>query len=445
MRASRPPASAPIPDPAPSDPVTREGPASDPAVSDAAASGPATTTAVLDGEDAAVTILPTRRDHPFDPPSELGLLRDEGPVTRLAFPDGARGWLLTRHEDVRAVLADGRFSADRIGASSPVRRPEFRAEDRPGVLVTMDPPEHTRLRRMLTPYFTTRRMQALAPRVERIATAHLDALRASGPPADLVPTYTLPIPSLVICELLGVPYADRARFHAWAAAALSLTTSDDEVRAARDALTTYMRELVAAKRREPDDALLGALVTGDNDLTDAELCGIGRLLLVAGHETTANQLALGALTLITRPDQLAVFRERRDAADRAVEELLRYLTIIQFGTTRVAREDVVLHGRRVRRGETVVLSLPAANRDPGHFDRPDELDVTRPPSQHVAFGHGIHQCLGQQLARVEMRIALTVLFDGLRELSLAVPADRIPMRHDMAIYGVHRLPVSWKE
>ncbi|MEV4255434.1 cytochrome P450 [Spirillospora sp. NPDC049652] len=396
------------------------------------------------GERPAV-ILPTWREDPLEPPPGLGLLRSEAPVSRLAFPDGAAGWLLTRHEDVRAVLADGRFSADRVIASSPVRRPAFRAEDRAGVLLTMDPPEHTRLRRLLTPYFTTRRMQALAPRVERIVADHLDALRASGPPADLVPTFTLPIPSLVICELLGVPYADRARFHTWAASALSLTEPQDQVDAARDALGVYMDELVEAKRREPDDALLGALITAENDLTPAELGGIGRLLLIAGHETTANQLALGVLTFLTRPEQLRVFRENPDAADRAVEELLRYLTIIQHGAPRVAMEDVVIHGHRVRRGETVMLSLSAANRDPEHFERPDELDVTRPPSQHVAFGHGVHQCLGQQLARVEMRIALTALFEGLPGLRLAVPADRIPMRHDMSIYGVHRLPVAWEE
>ncbi|RMI45982.1 cytochrome P450 [Actinomadura harenae] len=406
---------------------------------------PATAAPVPSATPAGAPALPLRRDDPLDPPPALGLLREETPISRLAFPDGAEGWLLTRHEDVRAILADNRFSADRITASSPVRRVTFKPEDRPGLLLTMDPPDHTRLRRLLTPYFTTRRMQALAPRIEGIVDEHLDALRAAGPPADLVPAFTLPIPSLVICELLGVPYEDRARFHAWAATALSLTTTDEEVFAARDALTGYMRELVDAKRRDPDDGLLGVLIRGDNDLTDAELGGIGRLLLIAGHETTANMLSLGTLTFLNHPDQLAAFRADPGIADRAVEELLRYLTIIQFGTTRVALEDADVHGRRVRRGETLVLSLPAANRDPAHFDRPDELDVTRPPSQHVAFGHGIHQCLGQQLARVEMRIAFTRLFEGLPGLRLAVPADEVPMRHDMAIYGVHRLPVAWEE
>ncbi|MGI5415087.1 cytochrome P450 [Actinomadura luteofluorescens] len=388
--------------------------------------------------------LPTRRDDPLDPPPALGLLRRESPVSPLSFPDGATGLLLTRHRDVREILADERFSADRSSASSPIRRPAFRPEDRTGSLLFLDRPEHTRYRRLLTPFFTTRRMQALAPRVERIVADHLDALRAAGPPADLVPAFTLPIPSLVICELLGVPYADRARFHAWSADLLSITADTGRVAEARDALMGYMRELVAAKRRSPDDALLGSLITSGAGLSDAELGGIGRLLLVAGHETTANMLALGTLTLLTRPDQLDAFRGGAEAAGPAVEELLRYLSIIQFGVVRVAKEDVEIHGHPVRAGQTVVLSLPAANRDPEHFERPDELDVTRPPSQHVAFGHGIHQCLGQQLARVEMRIALTALFDGLPGLRLAVPPDEVPMRHDMFIYGVHRLPVSWE-
>ncbi|MCP2341871.1 cytochrome P450 [Actinomadura rupiterrae] len=391
--------------------------------------------------------MPVRRDDPLDPPPALGVLRDESPISRLAFPDGKTGWLLTRHEDVRAVLADERYSADRVTASSPVRgRPPFKPEDRPGLMLTMDRPEHTRYRRLLTPYFSTRRMRALAPCIERIVADHLDALRAGGPPADLVPAFTLPIPSLVICELLGVPYEDRTRFHAWSAKVLSLTATDEEIQDARDELMDYMLDLVLAKRREPDDALLGTLIAAGTDLTDAELTGVGRLLLIAGHETTANMLALGTFTLLTHPDQLHAFRTGGpEVADRAVEELLRYLTIIQFGATRVAKEDIDLDGHAVRKGETLVLSLPAANRDPGHFDRPDELDVTRPPSQHVAFGHGIHQCLGQQLARIEMRIALTALFDGLPGLRLAVPPDEVPMRHDMAIYGVHGLPVSWDE
>jgi len=393
--------------------------------------------------------LPMRRTSPFDPPAEYRCLREEEPVSRLAFPDGKVGWLLTRHQDVRALLADDRFSSDRRRVSSPVRRFPIRPDTpavRAGSLIGMDPPEHTRYRRMLTRYFTVRRMRELAPRIEQIVSGHLDAMERGGPPADLVPAFARPIPSLVICELLGVPYEDKVTFQRCTSTLLRLDASEDAISAARDELWQYMLDLVAAKRQHPDDALLGSLIqTGaaDTALTDERLAGIGQLLLAAGHETTANMLALGTFALLSHPDQLGAMREQADLADGAVEELLRYLTIVQFGTVRVAREDVDFAGRRIREGETVVASLAAADRDPVHFPEPDELDLARPASQHVAFGHGIHQCLGQQLARVEMKVAYSALFRRFPRLRLAIRPDEVPMRDDMFIYGVHRLPVAW--
>ncbi|MPY51199.1 cytochrome P450 [Streptomyces acidicola] len=390
--------------------------------------------------------LPMHRTCPLDPPPEYQRLRDEQPVAPLAFPDGKVGWLLTRHEDVRALLADDRFSSARENASSPVRRNLFRPEDRPGMLLNMDPPEHTHYRGMLTRYFTVRRMRALAPRIERIVADRLDAMEAAGPPADLVPAFARPIPSLVICELLGVPYADREKFQRWTATMLRLDVSEDEAWQAREALRTYMRDLVADKHEHPDEALLSTLIRAEDPdaaLTDEELAGIGRLLLIAGHETTANMLALGTYALLSHPDQLRSLRERPEGVGRAVEELLRYLTIVHFGTVRVAREDVEIHGVRIHAGQTVVASLPAANRDPGQFTEPDRLDLTREPSQHVSFGHGIHQCLGQQLARVEMQIAFPALLRRFPTLRLAVPPEQVPMRDDMFVYGVHALPLSW--
>ncbi|MFJ2780628.1 cytochrome P450 [Kitasatospora sp. NPDC087315] len=393
--------------------------------------------------------LPMHRTCPFDPPPEYQHLRAHDPVARLSFPDGKTGWLLTRHEDVRALLADDRFSSDRLRASSPVRRIPVRPEDvgaRSGLLITMDPPEHTHYRRMLTRYFTVRRMRALAPRIAQITADHLDAMERAGPPVDLVRTFALPIPSLVICELLGVPYDDRDRFQRWTSTLLNLEVDEDTALAARDALRDYMLDLAARKRKHPDDALLSALLADDgpeSGLTDEELAGIGRLLLVAGHETTANMLALGTFTLLTHPGQLRDLREHPELTGHAIEELLRYLTIVQFGTVRVATEDVDIAGHHVRAGETVVASLAAANRDPEHFRSPDRLDLTRELSQHVAFGHGIHQCLGQQLARVEMEVAFPALFRRFPTLRLAVLPEQVPMRHDMAIYGVHALPLTW--
>ncbi|MFF8370301.1 cytochrome P450 [Streptomyces lydicus] len=393
--------------------------------------------------------LPTRRSCPFDPPADYRRLREQDPVSRLAFPDGKAGWLLTRHGDVRAFLADDRFSSDRAQASMPVRGVAIRPvepEERAGMLITMDPPEHTRYRRMLTRYFTVRRMRALAPRIEQIVSDHLDAMERDGPPVDLVPAFALPIPSLVICELLGVPYADRDDFQGWTSTLLRLDVAEADALAARFALLDYMHALVVAKRARPDDALLSELITredAEEALTDEELAGIGRLLLVAGHETTANMLALGTYTLLSHPGARDVLREHPEGVPRAVEELLRYLTIVQFGLVRVAKEDVEIGGRRIRAGETVVASLAAANRDPGQFDRPDALDLTREPSQHVAFGHGVHQCLGQQLARVEMEVAFPALFRRFPALRLAVPPAHIPLRDDMLIYGVHALPLTW--
>jgi cytochrome P450 len=408
----------------------------------------------------APTTLPTHRSCPFDPPQEYDRLREQDPVSKLAFPDGKVGWLLTRHQDVRAVLADDRFSSDRSRAASPVRRIPLRPDEpeaRAGLLLIMDPPEHTRYRRMLTRYFTVRRMRALVPRIEQIVDFHLDAMERKGPPADLVTAFALPIPSLVICELLGVPYEDRSMFQQWTSTLLRLGTDEKTALAARDALRMYMLQLVVAKRSHPDDALISHLIAAQGtaaqgaaedsqaELTDEELGGIARLLLIAGHETTANMLALGTYTLLSRPDQLRAMLEHPESVERAVEELLRYLTIVQFGTVRVAREDVEIAGRHIRAGETVVASLAAANRDPEHFDRPGELDLEREPSQHVAFGHGVHQCLGQQLARVEMELAFPALFRRFPTLRLAVPPEQVPLREDMLIYGVHALPLTWDE
>ncbi|MET7902503.1 cytochrome P450 [Streptomyces sp. NPDC005336] len=396
--------------------------------------------------------LPRERDCPFDPPGAYGVLREERRASRLAFPDGKVGWLLTRYEDVQELLADDRFSSDRRRTSSPVSAVPIPEDDRRrlGSFIGMDPPEHTRYRRLLTRWFTVRRMRGLQPRIEEIVTGHLDAMERAGPPSDLVEAFARPVPSLVICELLGVPYGDRAAFQRWAFALFRIDGTEEEVYAARDALWDYMGNLIAVKRRQPDDALLSRLVHGDlgkdpsAPLNDDELTGVGLLLLLAGHETTANMLSLGTYALLRHPGQSRLVRERPDLVDQAVEELLRYLTIVQFGTVRAAREDVEIAGVRVRAGETVVASIAAANRDPAHFPDPDELDITRDAAHHIAFGHGVHQCLGQHLARMEMRTGYPALLRRFPTLRLAVPPDQVPLRDDMLVYGVHRLPVTWE-
>ncbi|MEU8270353.1 cytochrome P450 [Sphaerisporangium sp. NPDC049002] len=389
--------------------------------------------------------LPTTRAPgcPFDPPPELTELREKHPVSPMLFPDGHVGWLVTSHALTRAVLADPRFSARAELLHFPLPGPTATAERRPappGIFTQTDPPEHTRYRHLLTGQFTVRRMRRLTGRIEEITADHLDAMERHGPPVDLMEAFALPIPSLVICELLGVPYSDRELFQEQSTALMRLDNSPQEMFAAYTALREFMGELVLAKRAKPTDDLLSGLTAGP--LTDEELTNIGFTLLGAGHETTANMLSLGAFALLRHPDQLAVLRADPDGVDEAVEELLRYLSIIPC-TVRVALEDVELGGQVIKEGQTVTVSVPAANRDPDRFPHPDTLDLHRSASGHVAFGHGIHQCIGQQLARIEMRVGYPALFDRFPTLRLAVPPEEVPLRTDMLIYGVHSLPVTW--
>lgn len=388
---------------------------------------------------------PTERACPFNPPEEYRTIREEAPVTPATFPDGVKGWMVTRYEDVRAMLADPRFGSNRrqLRPGDPAPADEPLPPPPPGFFIMMDAPEHTRFRRMLTGQFTVRRMQKLVPVVEQIVAERLAEMASAEGPVDLVQSYALPIPSLVICELLGVPYEDREDFQRDSAQMLRLDASREEVQQANQAMSRYIRKLAVAKRAHPTDDILGGLAQS-GVLTDDELGGVGALLLLAGHETTANMIALGTMCLLNNPDQLAALRADPELMDNAVEELLRYLTIIQFGLRRTALEDVELGGRRIEAGSVVVAALPAGNRDATHFSGdPETLDVHRPYSPHLAFGHGVHQCIGQQLARVEMKAALSALIERFPTLRLAVPADQVPMRDDMLIYGVHKLPVTW--
>ncbi|MFL6125654.1 cytochrome P450 [Actinophytocola sp.] len=389
--------------------------------------------------------LPTSRTNPFDPPREL--LDDPSPIRRITFADGHEGWLVTNYELARAVLADLRFSSAMARRRQLIRRPSpeaFRAAGRTpaGFFIGMDPPDHTRLRKLLTGQFTVRRMKALEPRIEQIVAEHLDAMAQAGPPLDLVRAYALPIPSLVICELLGVPYADRERFQRDSHTLLSLEATQEAATAAVKSLQSYLLDLVERKRAEPGEDLIGGLIAG-GELSSDELVGVALLLLIAGHETTANMLGLGMFALLLDPDQAEALRDGRVDVANAVEELLRYLTVLQFGTTRTAVEDVELGGALIRAGDSVGVYLPTANRDKARFTSGNELDLAADAHGHLAFGHGVHQCLGQQLARIEMRVAYPALLRRFPTLRLAVPPEEVPLRTDMAIYGVHRLPVEW--
>ncbi|GES28389.1 cytochrome P450 [Streptomyces angustmyceticus] len=395
--------------------------------------------------------LPMERDAgPFDPPRDLTRLREARPVSPLLFPDGHEGWLVTGYEAVRRLMADTRFSSRQdIGVLHvPYETPGMPVATEPspqvpGLFIAMDPPDHTRLRRRLTGAFTVKRMKMLEEHIHDIVERQLDAMARLAPPVDLVKEFALPVPSLVICEMLGVPYEDRETFQVNSAKFLVKDQPLDEKMAAYGALTTYLAELVTRKRATPGEDILSDLARQD-DLTVEELTGIAFLLLLAGHETTANMLALGTFALLEHPGQLAELRAHPELLPGAVEELMRYLSVADI-FYRYATEDIELGGETIGKGSTVVVSLLAANRDPLRFDNPDTLDVRRTARGHLSFGHGVHQCLGQQLARIEMRAGFDGLLRRFPTLELALPADEVRLRTDMNIYGVHELPVTWTE
>ncbi|MGW7573094.1 cytochrome P450 [Streptomyces sp. NPDC054765] len=397
------------------------------------------------GEGLAPLAVPAARAAgcPFDPAPGVERARREEPVTRATLWDGSSCWLVTRYEDVRAVLGDPRFSADATRPGFPFLSVGVRelATSKP-TFIRRDDPEHARLRRMLTADFMVKKVEAMRPEVQRITDDLLDRMTAGRNSADLVAEFALPLPSLVICLLLGVPYDDHEFFQDHSRRLLSLRSTAEEVRTAQDELLCYLSRLAETKRREPDDGIISRLVAR-GELDNEEIASMGRLLLIAGHETTANMTALSTLALLRNPDQLARLRAEPSLIKGAVEELLRYLTIIHNGLPRVADEDVTLGGRTIRAGEGVLCILNSANRDEDAFSGGDALDVGRDARRHVAFGFGVHQCLGQPLARVELQIAVETLLRRLPDLRLDIPFEDVPFRHDMGIYGVHALPVAW--
>ncbi len=395
--------------------------------------------------------LPMQRNcGPFDPPREITELRDVRPVSPLIFPDGHEGWLVTGYDAVRALLADTRFSSRldigvlHVPYEIPgMPTPTEPSPQIPGMFVAMDPPDHTRLRRKLIGAFTVKRMKQLEERIIEITERQLDRMTRLAPPVDLVAEFALPVPLLVICELLGVPYADRETFQADFAKFMVKDQPLEEKMGAYVALNTYLAELVTGKRAEPSEDILSDLARQD-DLTIEELTGISFLLLLAGHETTANMLGLGTFALLENPTQATELRADPDLMPDAVEELMRYLSVADV-FYRYATEDIELCGETIPEGSTVVVSLLAANHDPRHYENPDTLDIHRKARGHLSFGHGVHLCLGQQLARIEMRAGFAGLLRRFPTLRLAVPAQEVKVRTDMNIYGVHELPVTWTE
>ncbi|AWT46930.1 MULTISPECIES: cytochrome P450 [Streptomyces] len=395
---------------------------------------------------AAPVAFPQDRTCPYHPPAAYDPLRTARPLARVTLFDGRPAWLVTGHAAARALLADPRLSADRTHPRFPVPTARFDAVRRRRVaLLGVDDPEHRTQRRMLVPRFTLQRATALRPDIQRVVDERLDAMIAQGPPADLVAAFALPVPSMVICALLGVPYADHEFFEEQSRRLLRGPTAEDTT-AARDRLEEYLGALIDGKRDGPrGDGVLDDLVheqLREGALDREELVALAVILLVAGHETTANMISLGTFTLLRHPERLAELRRDPGLVPAAVEELMRMLSIAD-GLLRLATEDIEVDGTVIRAGEGVLFATSVINRDDTVYPGPDTLDFHRPARHHVAFGFGIHQCLGQNLARAELEIALRTLFERLPGLRLAAPAEEIPFKPGDTIQGMLELPVTW--
>lgn len=389
--------------------------------------------------------FPQDRTCPYHPPTAYDALREAHPLSRVSLFDGRNVWVVTGHGTARELLTDPRLSSDRTRPAFPMPTERFaQSRNRRVALLGLDDPAHHTQRRMLVPSFTLKRTAALRPRIQETVDRLLDAVERQGPPTELVSAFALPVPSMVICALLGVPYADHDFFEEQSRRLLRGPTAVD-TQDARDQLEAYFGALIDRKEKDPGDGLLDELIheqLREGKVDREELISLATILLVAGHETTANMISLGTFTLLHHPEQLAELRAEPTLMPAAVEELLRFLSIAD-GLLRVATEDIEVAGATIRADEGVVFSTSVINRDAGTFPEPDALDWHRSARHHVAFGFGIHQCLGQNLARAEMEIALLSLFDRLPGLRLAVPADEIPFKAGDTIQGMLELPVTW--
>lgn len=388
------------------------------------------------------------RSCPLDPPPLFTQLRTDQPMARIRTALGADAWLVSRYEEARFVLSDRRFSADR-------RRPDFPHVGPPrpvppGNFVHIDPPDHTRLRRFVSRNFTVKTVEQLRPKIQRFIDEFIDEITGRTPPVDLKATLAEPLPIRVISELIGIPHSDVDIFTNATRLFMPTTTpiqgAAEQINQVRD----YVDRLVTAKKREPSDDLISRLAMeqeAQGVLSHEELVGLALVLMFGGYETIANTIALALLLMMQHPDQLAQLQEDPKLVKSAVEEILRYVTVVHTGLPRLATEDVEVGGQLIRAGEGVIVSLASANRDEAAFDDPTRFDIrrfdTHREAHHLAFGYGIHQCIGQMLARAQLQLVVRTLFARIPTLRLAVPFEEVPFRHDMFLYGVHQLPVTW--
>jgi cytochrome P450 len=389
-------------------------------------------------------VIPARRQAhcPLAPPTEFADWRKESGLQR-AMWNGQQVWSVSRYEDIRAALVDPRLSAETL----PDLFDAANDSTAPVVFARIDDPEHHRLRRMMTSQFTFRRTEAMRPQIQELVDKYLDAMIDKGPPADIVRDFGLPVPSMVIALLLGVPPDDLQLFQHNTAAGLDVNSTDEERARGFIEMYAYIQELVARKERDPGDDLISRLITdyvatGQLDYNTVAVNAV--IMMQAGHETTANMISLGTVALLEHPEVFGRLGQTDDAAviANAVEELMRYLSIVHAQVDRIATEDLILGGQHIRAGERLLMNLPAGNWDSEFVDSPDTLDITRNVRGHVAFGYGTHQCIGANLARVEMQVAFATLARRLPGIRLAVPQDELKFK-DADIYGMKELPVTW--
>ena len=401
-------------------------------------------------------VFPGVRSCPFAAPAQYGPMREQ-PITKVSLAGFAgtdvqnEAWWVSRHEDARAILNDRRFSSDRRRENFPIvngdekTRERFRAQV--PSMIGLDGAEHAVARRAVIGEFTVKRIAAMRPRIQQIVDEFVDKMLAGeNREVDLVQALSLPVPSLVICEMLGVPYEDHGYFQGRTSAIIRRSSTPEQRATAFEELRAYLDKLITAKEAQPGDDLFSRQIARQREegaVDHAGLVSMAFLLLVAGHETTANMISLGVVGLLNNPEQLAAIKADPTKTPLAVEELLRYFTIVEMVTSRVATEDVEIGGATIKADDGVVVSGLSANWDPDVFADPERLDVERGARHHIAFGYGPHQCLGQNLARLELQIVFDTLFRRIPELRLAVPVDDVDFKTDANIYGVYELPVTW--
>jgi cytochrome P450 len=384
---------------------------------------------------------------PFAPPPQM--LGNAKGLTRVKIWNGTTPWLITGHDEARALFADARVSVDDRREGFPHWNEHMLAtvDKRPRSVFTADAEEHTRFRRMLSKPFTFRRVEGLRPIIQKVTDKCIDEILAGPQPADLVDKLALPVPTVVISEMLGVPYEDHEFFQEHANAGLARYAAADAMQKGAMSLHQYLINLIEKKQADPaEDAvsdLAERVTAGEISVKEAAQLGTG--LLIAGHETTANVIGIGILALLENPEQADFLRNAEDpkVIANACEELMRYLSIIQNGQRRIAIEDIEIGGETIRAGEGIIIDLAPANWDAKAYPEPDKLDLSRDAGQQLGFGYGRHQCVGQQLARAELQIVFHTLLRRIPTLRLAIPFDEVPFKHDRLAYGVYELPVTW--